>query len=44
MSREGVLRTWELVFQQQVLLFDANISSFSLAESPPRDLRMIAYK
>ena len=24
--------------------FDANVSSFSLAESPPRDLQITAYK
>ena len=27
-----------------VLSFDANVSSFSLAESPPRDLQITAYK
>ena len=26
------------------LSFDANVSSFSLAESPPRDLQITAYK
>ena len=28
----------------QILSFDANVSSFSLAESPPRDLQITAYK
>ena len=30
--------------QQCKLSFDANFSTFSLAESPPRDLQITAYK
>ena len=32
------------VYVANTLLFDANVSSFSLAESPPRDLQITAYK
>ena len=32
------------VAEQLLLSFDANVSSFSLAESPPRDLQITAYK
>ena len=32
------------VVRQLLLSFDANVSSFSLAESPPRDLQITAYK
>ena len=30
--------------RQQPLSFDANFSSFSLADSPPRDMQITAYK
>ena len=30
--------------KQKELSFNANVSSFSLAESPPRDLQINAYK
>ena len=36
----------ELIIEgnQHKLSFDANVSSFSLAESPPRDLQITTYK
>ena len=40
-TREG---TEYGVYEEDVLSFDANVSSFSLAESPPRDLQITAYK
>ena len=30
--------------KQKALSFNANVSSFSLAKSPPRDLQITAYK
>ena len=30
--------------EQSIISFDANVSSFSLAESPPHDLQITAYK
>ena len=31
-------------FGVTMIIFNANVSSFSLAESPPRDLQITAYK
>ena len=43
--RSGALLSVVTKTNNNVLLsFDANVSSFSLAESPPRDLQITAYK
>ena len=41
---EIISRCWTHMKQTYLLSFDANVSSFSLAKSPPRDLQITVYK
>ena len=41
---EIINHCWTHMKQTYLLSFDANVASFSLAKSPPRDLQITAYK